>query len=127
MEAVAVGQGRSAAPLDYALEYADFSQRFSDQPSWLTALRREGYEQFGTTGFPTTHDEDWRFTNVSAIAKSRFEMARHAAEITEAELEQFESAPFDCRLVFVNGKFTPSLSRFPKLPAGVKIGALSEE
>jgi Fe-S cluster assembly protein SufD len=127
MEALAVGLGTPAAPLDYALEYGDFSQRLSDQASWLIALRREGYEQFGGVGFPTTHDEDWRFTNVSAIAKSRFEIARHETEVSEAELEKFDVAPFDCRLVFVNGKFSAELSRIPALPEGVKVGSLAEQ
>ena len=27
------------------------------------------------TGFPTTHDEEWRFTNVAPIARTRFRAA----------------------------------------------------
>ena len=127
IDAIAVGLAKPEAPLDYALEYADFSQRLSDQASWLIALRREGYEQFALTGFPTTHDEDWRFTNVSAIAKSRFEIARQRNRISAADLEQFDIAPFACRLVFVNGKFSLELSRIPALPKGVKAGSLAEE
>jgi Fe-S cluster assembly protein SufD len=127
IEAVAAGLGRPAAPLDYALEYGDFSQRLSDQASWLIALRREGYEQFGRVGFPTTHDEDWRFTNVSGIAKARFDIARLGTTVGEAELEKFDVAPFSCRLVFVNGKFSSELSRVPALPKGVKAGSLADE
>jgi Fe-S cluster assembly protein SufD len=127
MEAVAVGEGRTAAPLDYALEYADFGQRLSDQASWLIALRREGYEQFARTGFPTTHDEDWRFTNVSAIAKSRFEIARHASKVTADDLEPFDIAGFESCLVFVNGRFSAELSRISSTPNGVKVGSLAEQ
>src|SRR5262249_6219651 len=116
----------SAAPLDYALEYGDFSQRLSEQASWLIALRREGYEQFGSVGFPTTHDEDWRFTNVSAIAKSRFEIARHASEISAADVEAVDIYAFDSRLVFVNGRFSAELSHISKLD-GVTIGSLAEQ
>ena len=39
---------------------------------WLRKLRQDAFARFCEAGFPTTHDEDWRFTNVSAIAKTRF-------------------------------------------------------
>jgi Fe-S cluster assembly protein SufD len=110
----------------YISEFSDFSQRLSHQPPWLIALRREGYTQFAETGFPTTHDEDWRFTNVSAIAQRRFILADGAAEVTAAELERFTTAPFACCLVFVNGRFSPQLSRIPALPKGVEAGSLAQ-
>jgi Fe-S cluster assembly protein SufD len=40
---------------------------------WIQELRRAAYERFVKQGFPTTHDEEWRFTNVAPIA--RFEWA----------------------------------------------------
>jgi Fe-S cluster assembly protein SufD len=110
----------------YISEFSDFSQRLSHQPSWLIALRREGYTQFGETGFPTTHDEDWRFTNVSAIAQTRFVLAGGTAEVTGENLEPFTTASFSCCLVFVNGRFSPQLSRIPALPKGVEAGSLSQ-
>jgi Fe-S cluster assembly protein SufD len=127
IDVVAVGMANLPAPPGYSSEFHDFSQRLSDQASWLIALRREGYEQFAHAGFPTTHDEDWRFTNVSGIAKSRFEIARDASLITNADLERFGAAAFDCCLVFVNGKFSPRLSRIPAMPKGVKFGALADQ
>jgi Fe-S cluster assembly protein SufD len=127
IDAVAVGIASAPAPAGYSSEFHDFSQRLSEQASWLIALRREGYDQFANAGFPTTHDEDWRFTNVSGIAKSRFQIARHASPIAAADLEKFGIAAFDCRLVFVNGAFSPDLSRIPALPRGVTVGALSEQ
>jgi Fe-S cluster assembly protein SufD len=97
-----------------------------DQPAWLTALHREGYTQFAETGFPTTHDEDWRFTNVSAIAQTRFALAG-AAEVEAKDLEPFDTSAFGCCLVFINGKFSSRLSRIPALPKGVKVGSLAAE
>ena len=43
--------------------------------SWLRKLREDAFARFCEVGFPTTHDEDWRFTNVSAIAKTPFALA----------------------------------------------------
>jgi Fe-S cluster assembly protein SufD len=110
----------------YISEFSDFSRRLSHQPAWLVALRREGYTQFGETGFPTTHDEDWRFTNVSAIAQTRFILAEGNAAPTAPDLEPFfTAASFACCLVFVNGRFSPQLSRVPTLPKGVEVGSLA--
>jgi len=79
---------------------------------WLGRIREEGFSRFMETGFPTTHDEDWRFTNVAAIANTDFDSAK-PAKITPSQLEQFNTSQFACRLVFVNGYFSPDLSSIP--------------
>ncbi len=43
--------------------------------SGLEDVRKRAGEYFDASGFPTTHDEEWRFTNVAPIAKSRFPIA----------------------------------------------------
>ena len=48
---------------------------FTRQPSaapWLQDLRDAAFERFSSLGFPTTHDEEWRFTNDAPIARSSF-------------------------------------------------------
>jgi Fe-S cluster assembly protein SufD len=49
-------------------------------PEWLRRLREAGFERFAELGFPTTHDEEWRFTNVARIARTAFR--KGAAEVT---------------------------------------------
>ena len=34
--------------------------------------RKRAADLFETSGFPTTREEEWRFTNVSPIARARF-------------------------------------------------------
>jgi Fe-S cluster assembly protein SufD len=82
------------------------------------ALREKASERFSALGFPTTHDEDWRFTSVAPIAKVKWGKP-------EASGEQVEDLPrFGKRLVFVNGRFAPRLSCL-RLPAAVKAGSLA--
>ncbi len=45
---------------------------------WLRKLRQDAFARFCEVGFPTTHDEDWRFTNVSAIAQTAFRLGSPA-------------------------------------------------
>jgi Fe-S cluster assembly protein SufD len=39
---------------------------------WIQALRDCAFARFTELGFPTTHDEEWRFTNIAAIARTAF-------------------------------------------------------
>jgi Fe-S cluster assembly protein SufD len=111
----------------YLESFAEVQKRAAgrDLP-WLRNLRESAFARFCEVGFPTTHDEDWRFTNVAAIAKTRFELARDA-KLSRGELEQFGVAGLGCQLVFVNGRFSRELSSMGKLQAGVSVTGLAEE
>jgi len=37
---------------------------------WLAALRRRAFARFEATGFPTAHDEEWRFTGLQPITST---------------------------------------------------------
>ena len=52
-------------------------QTSEDTPRWLRDLRETAFARFCAVGFPTSHDEDWRFTNVSALARTPFRL-RHS-------------------------------------------------
>jgi Fe-S cluster assembly protein SufD len=47
--------------------------------SGLADVRKRAAEYFEGHGFPTTHEEEWRFTNVAPIAKTSFPIARPSA------------------------------------------------
>ena len=43
-----------------------------DGQAWLMPIRKAAMARFAGLGFPTTRDEEWRFTNVSEIANGAF-------------------------------------------------------
>jgi Fe-S cluster assembly protein SufD len=95
---------------------------------WLRKLRRDALARFCEVGFPTTHDEDWRFTNVSAIAQTPFLLARNGRfRLSQKELEPYRIAGVACQLVFMNGRFARELSLLDKVPDGVKVSSLAAE
>jgi Fe-S cluster assembly protein SufD len=99
------------------------------QPVWLRGLRERGFARFCEAGFPTTRHEDWRFTNVNAIAQTPFEFARDARQsgaIYGDTLEACRIPGAACQLVFVNGRFAPQLSELGNLPEGVRAGSLAQ-
>ena len=53
--------------------FTDFQRRAAGRNlPWLRRLRDEAFARFAEVGFPTTHDEEWRFTNVAPIARTTF-------------------------------------------------------
>jgi Fe-S cluster assembly protein SufD len=80
-------------------------------PSWLQALHKGGIAHFAELGFPTTEHEEWRFTNVSPIAKTPWSLADVPGKISEKELGPllFPSLAGK-RMIFVDGHFSKELS-----------------
>jgi len=62
---------------------AEFTAQAPVTP-WMRQLRENAFERFAELGFPTTHDEEWRFTNVAPLARSRFVNAPFVPRITGA-------------------------------------------
>jgi Fe-S cluster assembly protein SufD len=91
---------------------------------WLQDLRDRAASRFVEVGFPSPRDEEWRFTHVSSIVTSEFRPAPPATLQPET-LDGFLYANAANRLVVVNGRYSPELSRTAGLPAGVRFGSLA--
>ncbi len=96
-------------------------------PAWAQALREEGREAFGRKGFPTTRDEDWKFTSVNALAQSSFPRSPEAAPVLRpaglAPALFGESGWLE--LVFVNGRHQPQLGT-GSMPEGLEVMSLRQ-
>jgi Fe-S cluster assembly protein SufD len=93
---------------------------------WLRDLREEAFTDFLDKGFPTTRQEDWKYTSVAAIEKSRFAFAPAAADIcTDLGCVGTQALPGARLLVFVDGRHAPELSRVGHLPAGIAVSSIS--
>jgi len=95
------------------------------EPVWLRQLREDGWARFTAKGFPTTHDEDWRFTNLATVAKIPYRRAaKSEAGHLAKEIDGLRLEGAACQLVFVNGHFAPELSEMGNLPKGLEVCAL---
>jgi Fe-S cluster assembly protein SufD len=95
-------------------------------PSWLRALRARGIEAFTAQGFPTTRDEEWRFTPISPIPETAF-VAGAPLPVRAEDLAGLTwGDAVAAELVFVNGVFVPALSRVSDLPKGLDVGSMRE-
>jgi Fe-S cluster assembly protein SufD len=95
-----------------------------DNHRWLDGLRRGAIARFDAVGFPHNKLEDWRFTNVAPIARTKFALPQRARLAGKPPFSFGDEAAAE--LVFVNGYFVPELSKTDGLPAGVRVGSLGE-
>ncbi|MGD1086025.1 MAG: Fe-S cluster assembly protein SufD [Verrucomicrobiota bacterium] len=94
-------------------------------PAWLQSRRQAALARAARLDFPTTQNEEWRFTRVTPILK----LPLHPVAAPARRLTRQEIAPFtfglECwRLVFVDGRFCAELSSLPAPGAGVEAGSL---
>ncbi len=108
--------------------YLESFKRFENgagSPEWLRSLREKAIKRSAALGFPTVRDEDWKFTNLTPLARTHFRLAEGGHEPAAKELAPFRFDKQALRLVFVNGRYAPDLSDKAKLPKGVVAGSLA--
>jgi len=88
--------------------------------SSLERISQTAFDAFLTHGFPTTRDEEWRFTSVAPIADSAFALVTEprtaGLDIAHLRLPGGPAA----ELVFVDGRYVAGLSQVGALPHGVR-------
>jgi Fe-S cluster assembly protein SufD len=95
--------------------------------SWIHSIRKAAISRFAELGFPTTRDEEWKYTSVAPILNVVFKPAGYELNglnsRTLARVGFGESVGSE--LVFVNGHYSRELSSPRPLPKGVKVGTLA--
>jgi Fe-S cluster assembly protein SufD len=98
----------------------------AEVPEWLERMRREAMERFTATGFPSSRDEEWRFTPLGPITQTSWQSASRPGRITRHLLTPYEFGHPDWNtLVFVNGIYRDDLGSVSSLP-GVRVGSLGD-
>lgn len=85
----------------------------------LNELRKRAAADFKSNGFPTTKEELWRFTDVSAVANAEFSTEWTPAHVDFEPLSKIV-------LVFENGKLSHEKSSIADLPTGVSVGSIMD-
>jgi Fe-S cluster assembly protein SufD len=98
-----------------------------EDPAWLAGLRDDALTWVADHGFPTTKDEDWRYTRLGPILEIPLEPAAGGGRPTleGAALDELAGQLGGIRLVFVNGFLAPGLSTLDELPSGAVVTNLA--
>lgn len=112
----------------YAAHYTALAAA-NGAPAWVQARRQAGLARFQALGYPTTDDEDWRFTDLTALKRTAFAPAPAEALPGDAGRAAVAAArlPGDGThlLVLVDGRYRADLSAVGALPPGVVVGGLA--
>ena len=116
------------APWLRLFEERERTQR-STRPPWLQQLRKAGIAHFAKLGFPTTADEDWRFTDLTALSQYPWELGSvQCSVLGGVDPEVGLRVPrFDgcCELVFIDGRYVSALSNHHESPLNLSVSNLA--
>ena len=123
-----VEQGTSSPNVErYVAAFETLKDRRPAGPPALEQARQAAIARFAAMGFPTTADEEYRFTNVTPIATTPFDRAPEHTAVAGADLTgHLYGSATAAELVFVNGRFQLALSSVAAVPAGLTVSGLAE-
>jgi Fe-S cluster assembly protein SufD len=113
---------------DIALERVPQYLAGHDVP-WIISERRSAFERFAAHGFPTRREEEWKYTDVSAIGRRTSLAPDNIPPDPSAEAALFAWALAQENvhlMVFVNGHYSSELSALGNLPAGARLESLGD-
>ena len=90
-------------------------------------LRKTALNHLLEKGFPTKHDEEWRFTDINPILSENFTLvdSNRLINIRKSDIEPliFENG-FGPQIVFIDGCYAEHLSDFKLNQTGITVGSL---
>jgi Fe-S cluster assembly protein SufD len=109
--------GQTATVEAYAHDFASRQAALpgSDIP-WLAAQRAAALQSFVTQGFPDAADEDWRYCDLTALARQFFPPAPAPDVALYASAMEPCVAADALRLTFVDGHYAAALSTHTHIP-----------
>ena len=69
------------------LTFSYKEKKNDSESNWLANLREDAFKAFTRNGFPTTKQEDWRFTNIAPFIKEEFLLSPGEASLINAKKE----------------------------------------
>ena len=110
----------------------DFAGRQQQLPGatlpWLHAMRKRAIDRFAAEGWPSQREEDWRHTSLAPLQQATFntQVVSASAQQIADQVKALRGEENGHWLVFVDGRYEPSLGQLGSLPAGVRLGTLAD-
>lgn len=100
----------------YLVQAENWDARFSNIADHIRSLRTHGRNAFAEQGFPTTRNEDWKYTRVKALVSKEYTfygLGNELEALQESHIPKalLEFSPY--KVIVVNGFINKQLSTFP--------------
>ena len=97
-----------------------------DTSEFVSELRQIASDRLSTLSFPTTKDEEWKYTDVSSLKNLTFAAQSATSEDVKALITKHSATEAsDNLIVFVNGKYSELFSNITGAAQGLVIGTLA--
>jgi Fe-S cluster assembly protein SufD len=97
-----------------------------NESSGLRRTRRQAFEKFRESGFPTIKSEDWRYTNVNRFLKEEYALAAPSSPTAANLIASAAISDLDCyTIVLVNGVLDKTQAP-TDLPTGLELLPVAE-
>ncbi len=117
----------------YVAEYESIAPNLPGQNlPWLQQLRKQCFTQFSASGFPSPREEEWRYTNVTAIEKKLFAPVLGFTstypnlQTNYADWLKAQQVADAWLVVLVDGHFSAELSVLDDLPDNVLVMGMAK-
>jgi Fe-S cluster assembly protein SufD len=122
--------GEFAVPYRTAQARLNQQSRFANS-DWLQPIREHALEVFTQQGFPTTRDENWKYTSLKKVAERSRELLQDTTDAPDLTavakaLATVADISDSYRIVFANNEYIENLSRLPASIDGLSIDRLAE-
>ena len=112
----------------YISNFGEFEKRLNGgKQSPIHLKRKEALSNFSKLDFPTTINEEWKYTSIAPLLKYNFVPSYENKEISK---EFIKSLLFDemehSLIVFINGRYSAESSLLLNLPEGVIVGNIAD-
>ncbi len=105
----------------------EYLEKYKTIQKEFPALQEKAMEHFYRLGFPTSKNEEWKYTNIAPIASRNFSFSVPETKNSKEEiLQQFPFVKNSIVVVIENGRWNKDASEIKALPAGVEIKSLRD-
>lgn len=112
----------------YKAEYEQFADSLPGQSfAWLQEIRKDAFKHFSDKGFPSPREEEWRYTNISAIEKKLFS-PQIITDTPDVDTDWLQHYILEDTLtvVLLNGRFSKKLSKLQGLPETISMLSMAD-
>ncbi|MCC6759329.1 MAG: Fe-S cluster assembly protein SufD [Candidatus Omnitrophica bacterium] len=125
MLTISTKEKEKTSPLITAVQKYTVELTKSSAASWSSQLRQKSLNNFLTLGVPTIKNEDWKYTNLSALSSINFKPIAQGKFSFQADVKRLIKAD-EITLVFVNGLLEENLSNLGAMPKGLSLLSLKK-
>ena len=98
-----------------------------DRVSSISNLRKKAFGKFSELDFPTTKDEEWKYTSIAPLLGHTFVPSLKRKSLAKDKVENFLFEELDSNIVVVvNGFYSDELTTLKNIPKGVEVSSIAK-